>query len=71
MRGSSFAIPGFGKTLGCLIAGVIDEDGEMVFNPDPETKLNTSQTLMIMGEKDNLRKFKETSCREGNGANGS
>lgn len=42
-----------------LIAGIVHEDDEIVFNPDPKTKLNCSQTLMLIGEKESLRKFKD------------
>lgn len=47
-----------------LIAGLIDEHGEMVFNPHPDTVLKESHTLMLMGEKDNLRRFRELACKK-------
>ncbi|MEE9167401.1 MAG: NAD-binding protein [Candidatus Neomarinimicrobiota bacterium] len=47
-----------------LIAGVIDENGEMVFNPDPDTTLKDSHTLMLMGEKEKLARFKKLACRK-------
>ncbi|MCH8069069.1 MAG: hypothetical protein IID16_07390 [Candidatus Marinimicrobia bacterium] len=42
-----------------LIAGIVHGDDKIDFNPDPETKLNCSQTLMLIGEKKSLRKFKD------------
>ena len=47
-----------------LIAGLIDENGEMVFNPEPEIALKDSHTLMLMGEKENLARFKDAKCNK-------
>jgi len=47
-----------------LIAGLIKDSGEMVFNPDPDIILNESHTLMVMGEKENLARFKEKACKK-------
>lgn len=46
-----------------LIAGLIDGSGEMIFNPDPATVLKDSYTLLLMGEKENLARFKEKACK--------
>lgn len=50
-----------------LIAGIINENGEMIFNPDPDTELRESHTLMLMGEKEHLHAFKRRECRESEG----
>ncbi|MFQ6616189.1 MAG: potassium channel family protein [Fidelibacterota bacterium] len=51
-----------------LITGIIDEKGEMIFSPDPDTRLKEGYTLMLMGEKENLHTFKEKVCRMATGS---
>ncbi|MBC8175129.1 MAG: NAD-binding protein [Candidatus Marinimicrobia bacterium] len=43
-----------------LIAGIITSDGKVQFNPEPEFTLDNTQTIMLMGPKENLKKFKES-----------
>ena len=43
-----------------LIIGIINDNGESSMNPDPETVLTSLDTVLIMGDTDNLSRFKAT-----------
>ncbi|MDP6455964.1 MAG: NAD-binding protein [Candidatus Marinimicrobia bacterium] len=47
------------EEYGLLIVGIIGADDEVTLNPDPKSILRHSDTVMILGEKDKLRKFEE------------
>ena len=42
------------------IIGIIKETGESMINPEPDTVLNTSDTILLMGEVGNMDRFKES-----------
>lgn len=57
-----------GKTIGecglrdrysLLVLGTEDENGEIVFNPSSDTRLNRGMTLIVMGEVENIRSARE------------
>ena len=52
--GKSFRNAGLREEYGLLIAGVIEESGEVIISPGPDTKLEDNQILMLMGEKEKL-----------------
>ena len=43
-----------------LIVGIINDNGQATMNPDPETVLTTSDTVLIMGDTGKLSQFKDT-----------
>ena len=43
------------KNTAFLIAGVIEESGEVIISPGPDTMLEDNQILMLMGEKEKLK----------------
>jgi len=40
------------------IIGIIRNTGESIINPDPDTILNTSDTILLIGEVSNMDRFK-------------
>ena len=49
---------GLREEYGLLIAGVIEESGEVIISPGPDTMLEDNQILMLMGEKEKLKSLK-------------
>ena len=43
-----------------MVVGIINKNGESIINPQPDTILNTSDTVLLMGEVDNMDRFKES-----------
>ena len=56
---------GIRKELNLIIVSVIKPDGRMVFNPGPETLIETGDTLIAMGERSSLQALE---FRAGKGA---
>ena len=48
------------EDYGLIIIGIIDNKGANLINPDPHTTLNKSDTLLVTGNKEDLKRFKET-----------
>ena len=42
-----------------MFVGIINSSGQTNINPDPETVLNTSDTILLMGDVDKMDIFKE------------
>jgi K+/H+ antiporter YhaU regulatory subunit KhtT len=42
-----------------MVVGIINSSGQTNINPDPETVLNTSDTILLMGDVDKMDLFKE------------
>lgn len=42
-----------------IIVGIINEDGETILNPDPHTVLELNHTVMLIGAKEQLHRFKK------------
>jgi len=40
------------------IIGIIRNTGESIINPEPDTILNTSDTILLIGEVSNMDRFK-------------
>lgn len=47
-----------------LIVGIIDEKGETSLNPDPDYKMSKDNTLLLLGEKGSLLRFKQSIVRK-------
>jgi len=47
------------KDYDVMVVGIINNSGETNINPDPETILNTSDTILLMGDVDKMDLFKE------------
>ena len=45
----------FNKLSGLLVAGVVDESGEVNISPGPETVLENDQILMLIGKRLDLK----------------
>ena len=43
-----------------LIVGIRTEDGDMVFNPDPDAKFNAEDTLVVMGRSTDIEAFRKS-----------
>ncbi len=43
-----------------MVVGIVEENGDVMLNPQPDTALSKNQTVMLIGEKENLQKFKKT-----------
>ena len=43
-----------------MVVGIINSAGEANINPDPETVLNTSDTILLMEDVDKMDLFKES-----------
>ena len=46
------------KLNGLLVAGAVDEFGEVNISPGPDTVLENNQILMLIGKKENLKELK-------------
>jgi K+/H+ antiporter YhaU regulatory subunit KhtT len=42
-----------------MVVGIINSAGETSINPEPGTVLNTTDTVLLMGEVDKMNRFKE------------
>ena len=56
--GKSIRNAGLREEYGLLIAGVIEESGEVIISPGPDIMLENNQILMLMGEKEKLKSLK-------------
>ncbi|MCX7771363.1 MAG: potassium channel protein [Proteobacteria bacterium] len=52
--GKSIAQSGIGKDLGVIIIGIRRADGSMKFNPNSQTVIKEGDTLIVLGQTDNL-----------------
>jgi len=56
--GKSIRNAGLREEYGLLVAGVVDESGEVNISPGPDTVLENNQILMLIGKKENLKELK-------------
>lgn len=45
------------RNFGLIVVGILGPDGDMVFNPAPGYRLEAGSTLIILGERDAVRRF--------------
>ena len=50
---------GIRDKFGVSIVGIIDDNGESIINPSSDEVLLSNQTIILIGEVDNMDKFKE------------
>ena len=43
-----------------MVVGIINKSGETNINPEPNTVLNTTDTVLLMGEVDKMNRFKDS-----------
>jgi len=43
-----------------IVVGIIRNNGDSIINPEPDTILNTTDIILLMGDADKMDKFKET-----------
>ena len=56
--GKSIRNAGLREEYGLLVAGVVDESGEVNISPGQDTVLENNQILMPIGIKENLKELK-------------
>ncbi len=57
--GKSISQIGIGKDLGIIIIGIRRADGRMKFNPNSQTIIKEGDTLIVLGQTDNLLKLEK------------
>lgn len=55
--GKSIAQSGIGKDLGIIIIGIRRADGRMKFNPNSQTIIKEGDTLIVLGQAENLSRL--------------
>jgi voltage-gated potassium channel len=58
LSGKTIRDSGLKKNFGMIAIGIIKK-GKMLFNPDPETKIEENDILILLGEKDKFEKLSE------------
>ena len=62
--GENLMNAGFRKETGVIIVGIKKESGKMVFNPDSRTRIESKDTLIVLGEPSAIMKLENmVQCR--------
>ena len=57
--GENLVSSGFRKETGTIIIGIKKASGKMLFNPNPHSKIEAHDTLIVLGEPDSIQKLEE------------
>ncbi len=55
--GQNLVTSGFRRETGVIIVGIKKASGKMVFNPDPEARIDRNDTLIVLGETQAIQKL--------------
>ncbi|NVN90592.1 MAG: potassium channel protein [Desulfuromonadales bacterium] len=63
--GETLVSSGFRKETGVIIIGIKKSHGKMVFNPDSQTRIDASDTLIVLGNPESVSKLKNLILHHG------
>ncbi|MBT3180494.1 MAG: potassium channel protein [Candidatus Marinimicrobia bacterium] len=49
----------FREEYDVMVVGIINQNGDSIINPSPDTVLHTTDTILLMGDTSNMARFKE------------
>jgi voltage-gated potassium channel len=55
--GQNLVTSGFRRETGAIIVGIKKANGKMVFNPEPEARIDRNDTLIVLGETQAIQKL--------------
>lgn len=61
--GETLISSGFRKGMGVIIVGIKKEQGKMIFNPHPHAKMESGDTLIVLGEPQSIAKLEDLVVR--------
>jgi voltage-gated potassium channel len=60
LAGRTIMSAGIRQKFGVIVVAVRRSNGEMEFNPSPETSLQAGDELVVLGRPDNVKALEET-----------
>ena len=61
ISGKAIRESGLREDYGILVAGLLNESGDVIVSPGPETVLSPDQTVILMGRKESLKRLNDSS----------